>query len=46
MLLEKSSFHISKTSIQPDVSLEKTQKSNNADEVGNEKTFWSWFKYS
>ena len=29
MLLEKSSFHISKTSIQPDVSLEKTQKSNN-----------------
>ena len=44
MLLEKSSFHISKTSIQPDVSLEKTQKPNNVDEVGNEKTFWSWFK--
>ena len=44
MLLEKSSFHISKTSIQPNVSLDKTQKANNVDEVGNEKTFWSWFK--
>ena len=27
MLLEKSSFHISKTSIQPNASLDKTQKS-------------------
>ena len=44
MLLEKSSFHISKTSIQPNASLDKTQKSNNVDEAGNEKTFWSWFK--
>ena len=44
MLLEKSSFHISKTSIQPNTSTDKTQKSNNEDEAGNEKTFWSWFK--
>ena len=44
MLLEKSSFHISKTSIQPNASLDKTQKSNKVDEVGDEKTFWSWFK--
>ena len=44
MLLEKSSFHISKTSIQPNTSTDKTQKSNKVDEAGNEKTFWSWFK--
>ena len=44
MLLEKSSFHISKTSIQPNASLDKTQKSNEVDENGDEKTFWSWFK--
>ena len=44
MLLEKSSFHISKTSIQPNTSADKTQKSNKEDEAGNEKTFWSWFK--
>ena len=44
MLLEKSSFHISKTSIQPNASLDKTQKSNKVDENGDEKTFWSWFK--
>ena len=44
MLLEKSSFHISKTSIQPNASTDKTQNSNNVDEVGDEKTFWSWFK--
>ena len=44
MLLEKSSFHISKTSIQPDVSSDTSQKSNNIDEVGEKKTFWSWFK--
>ena len=44
MLLEKSSFHISKTSIQPNTSTDKTQKSNNENEAGNEKTFWSWFK--
>ena len=44
MLLEKSSFHISKTSIQPNTSADKTQKSNKDDEAGNEKTFWSWFK--
>ena len=37
MLLEKSSFHISKTSIQPNASLDKTQKSNKVDEVGDEK---------
>ena len=39
MLLEKSSFHISKTSIQPNTSLEKTQKSNNVDEVEMRKHF-------
>ena len=44
MLLEKSSFHISKTSIQPNVDTDKTQKLNKIDEVGDEKTFWSWFK--
>ena len=44
MLLEKSSFHIRKTSIQPNTSADKTQKSNKEDEAGNEKTFWSWFK--
>ena len=44
MLLEKSSFHISKTSIQPNASLDKTQKSNEVDESGDERTFWSWFK--
>ena len=44
MLLEKSSFHISKTSVQPNTSTDKTQKSNEVDENGDEKTFWSWFK--
>ena len=44
MLLEKSSFHISKTSIQPNTSTDKTQKSNDLDEARDEKTFWSWFK--
>ena len=44
MLLEKSSFHISKTSIQPSTVTDKTQKLNKEDEAGNEKTFWSWFK--
>ena len=44
MLLEKSSFHINKTSIQPNASLDKTKKSNNLDEVEDKKTFWSWFK--
>ena len=44
MLLEKSSFHISKTSIQPNTSTDKTQKSNDLGEAGDEKTFWSWFK--
>ena len=44
MLLEKSSFHVRKTSIQPNTSADKTQKSNKEDEAGNEKTFWSWFK--
>lgn len=44
MLLEKSSFHISKTSIQPDTSADKTQNSNNIEEVTDNKTFWSWFK--
>ena len=44
MLLEKSSFHVSKTSIQPNTSLDETKKSNNLDEVEDKKTFWSWFK--
>ena len=44
MLLEKSSFHISKTSIQPNTSTDTTQKSNKVDENRDEKTFWSWFK--
>jgi len=44
MLLEKSSFHISKTSVQPNANTIDTQKTNNTDEVGEGKTFWSWFK--
>jgi len=43
MLLEKSSFHISKTSVQPNASKNDVQ-TNNTNEVGGENTFWSWFK--
>ena len=43
MLLEKSSFHISKTSVQPNASKNDSQ-TNNTNEVEDENTFWSWFK--
>ena len=43
MLLEKSSFHISKTSVQPNASKNDAQ-TKNTNEVGDENTFWSWFK--
>ena len=43
MLLEKSSFHTSKTSVQPNAIKNDTQ-TNNTNEVGDENTFWSWFK--
>ena len=43
MLLEKSSFHISKTSVQPNTSKNDIQ-TNKTNEVGDENTFWSWFK--
>ena len=43
MLLEKSSFHTSKTSVQPNANKNDIQ-TNNTNEVGDENTFWSWFK--
>jgi len=42
MLLEKSSFHISKTSIQPGDNAKDINKLNNKEE--GENSFWSWFK--
>jgi hypothetical protein len=42
MLLEKSSFHISKTSIQPSDNVKDINKLNNKEE--GENSFWSWFK--
>ena len=42
MLLEKSSFHISKTSIQPSDNIKGADKLDNKE--GDENSFWSWFK--
>ena len=42
MLLEKSSFHISKNSIQPSDNIKGTDKLDNKE--GDENSFWSWFK--
>jgi len=42
MLLEKSSFHISKTSVQPSDNAKNINNLNNKEE--SENSFWSWFK--
>ena len=44
MLLEKVHFTSVKQVFNQIQVLDKTQKSNNEDEAGDEKTFWSWFK--
>ena len=44
MFLEKSSYHISKTSVQPDSNKINQKNLNDINNVENEKSFWSWFK--
>ncbi len=44
MLLEKSSFHISKTSVQPSEDLKKGSNAENINVDKDQNSFWSWFK--
>ena len=44
MFLEKSSYHISITSVQPDSNKINQKNLNDINNVENEKSFWSWFK--